>query len=300
MTDTFIDFSNALADAVERAGHAVVSVLEGGRRGVSGTLWRDSLVVATEHTIRGQQEVTIELPDGRSLPAAVVGRDPGTDIALLRATEPVASAIEFADATRLRVGQFVLAIGRRPNQCVVASHGILSALGGAWRTGHGARIDHSFRLDLLPYTGFSGGPLVDAGGRVIGVNTSGPRRTVLTVPASTVNSVVEQLIAKGRVARGYLGVALQPVNLPPAILAQTGTGIKRGLLVVMVEPGSPAEAAGITIGDVVVALDDKPLANPGDLQLALDPERIGQPARLRLIRGGKPHELTLIVRERAE
>ncbi len=300
MSNALIDLSNDLADAVERAGRNVVSVNEGGRSGVSGTLWRDGLVVTAEHTIPEQQEVTIGLPGGDSLRAGVVGRDPSTDIALLRLTQPVAAQVEFAQAAELRVGQFVLAVGRRANQGIVASHGILSALGGAWRTWHGGRIDQWFRLDLLPYTGFSGGPLVDVRGRVIGVNTSGPRRSVLTVPAATVNRVVDQLLAKGRVVRGYIGVALQPVDLPAALrpLARNTPG--RGLLVVMVEPGSPAEKAGVTLGDIVVGLGEKPLMSLGDLQAALEPEQIGQTVRLQVVRGGKADELAVLVGERSE
>lgn len=300
MTNPLIELSDALAAAVERAGRLVVSVHEGGSSGVSGTIWRDDLVVTADHTIVGQQEVTLGLADGKSLRATVLGRDAGTDIAVLKTAEPLASALAPADAAQLRIGEFVLAVGRRPNQGLVVSHGILSALGGAWRTWRGARMDHSFRLDLLPYTGFSGGPLIDARGRVIGVNTSGPRRSVLTVPASTVGRVLDQLLAKGHVARGYLGVALQPVELPAATRAKSVNASTRAMLVVMVEPGSPAEAAGVAIGDIAVALDDKPLAHAAGLLEALDPERIGQAIRLRLLRGGKPLELSLTVAERAE
>jgi S1-C subfamily serine protease len=300
VTNALMDLSDALADAVARAGQEVVSVHEGGRSGVSGTVWRDRLVVTAEHTIRGQKEVTLGLLSGESVRASVVGRDPGTDIALLKAESPFASHKEFADAGQLRVGQLVLAVGRRPNQGVVASHGILSALGGAWRTWRGTRVDQSFRLDLLPYTGFSGGPLVDARGRTIGVNTSGPRRSVLTVPASTVDRVVEQLLSKGRVARGHIGVALQPVELPAGLRGQVGRDIGRGLLVVMVEPGGPAEKAGVTVGDILAAIGDRPLSNPGELQAALDPEHIGQTILLRVIRGGQAHELAVTVAEQAE
>jgi len=300
MPNILVDLSNELADAVERAGRGVVSVNEGGRSGVSGTIWRDGLVVTAEHTIRDQEELTVGLSEGESLRAAVVGRDPSTDIALLRFKDSVAAHVEFADLAQLRVGQFVLAVGRRPNHGVVASHGIISALGGAWRTWHGGRIDQWFRLDLLPYTGFSGGPLVDAQGRVIGVNTSGPRHSVMTVPAATINRVVEQLLAKGRITRGFIGVALHPVPLPAAIRPLAGNAASRGLLVLMVEPGAPAEKAGLMIGDIVVALGDKPLTNPGDLQAALDPEQIGQTVLLRVVRGGKAHDVSLVVGERRE
>jgi len=299
MNTALIDFSNGLVSAVEQAGKSVVSVNEGGRAGVSGTVWRDGLIVTAEHTIRGQNELAIELPAGASSSATVIGRDPTTDIALLRLKDSVPATAEFADAAQLRVGQFVLAVGRRGSRGLAASHGIISALGGAWRTWRGGRIDQSFRLDLSPFTGFSGGPLVDVQGKVIGVNTSGPRRSVMTVPTATVNRVVEQLLAKGRVARGFLGVALQPVNLPN-LPASSSDGATRGLLVIMVEPGGPAEKGGLTVGDIVLALGEKPLTDTLDLQAALDPEQVGKTLKLRVLRGGQVQELALTVAERQE
>ncbi len=299
MSTVLLDLSNGFADAVERAGRSVVSVKEGGRAGVSGTLWRDGLVVTAEHTIRGQQELTIELPAGGSSSATVVGRDPTTDVALLRLKDNLPASTEFADAAQIRVGNLVLAVGRRIKHGLAASHGIISALGAAWRTWRGGRIDQWFRLDLLPFTGFSGGPLVDAQGKVIGINTSGPRRSVMTIPTATVNRVVDQLLVKGRIARGFLGVALQPVKLPGP-RSSSGAGSGRGLLVIMVEPGGPAEKGGLMIGDIVVALGDKPLADPADLQAALDPEQVGKTVQLRILRGGQAHDLSLTVAERAD
>jgi serine protease DegQ len=294
MNSALIEFSNGFADVVEKAGNIIVSVNEGGRTGVSGTLWRKDLVVTAEHTIRGQQELTIELPAGTSSSATVVGRDPTTDVAVLRLTSSLPTAPRFADPARLRVGHFVSAIGRRGKQGLAASHGIVSALGGPWRTWRGGRIDQSLHLDLFPFTGFSGGPLVDVEGRVIGINTSGPRRSVTTIPAATVNRVVDQLLAGGgRIARGFLGVALQPVK-------PSGNVSTRGLLVIMVEPGGPAEKGGVMVGDIVVALGDKPLTDTWDLHTVLDPEQVGKTLQLRILRGGQSRDLPLTVGERPE
>ena len=298
MSGTLLDLSEGFANAVERAGRSVVTVNEGGRAGVSGTIWRDGLVVTAEHTIRDEQELTIQLPTEALSFATVVGRDPSTDIALLRLKGNSPTAAEFADPRQLRVGHFVLAVGRRQGQGLAASHGILSAIGGTWRTWRGARIDQSLRLNLLPFTGFSGGPLVDVQGRVIGINTSGPRRSVMTIPTATVNSVVDQLLSKGRIARGFLGVALQPVKLPNVPAPSAGAG--RGLLVIMIEPGGPAEKGGLTVGDVVLALGDQLVAETADLQAALDPEQIGKTLKLRILRGGQPNELAVTVAERQE
>lgn len=299
MNKSLIDLSNGFAEGVERAGRGVVSVNEGGRAGVSGTVWRDGLVVTTEHTIREQQELTIELPNGESSTATVVGRDPTTDIALLRLKDTMFAPNEFFDAKPIRVGNFVLAVGRRGKEGLVASHGIISALGGPWRTWRGGRIDQWFRLDLVPFTGFSGGPLVDAEGKVIGINTSGPRRSVMTIPAATVNRIVDQLLSKGRIARGFVGLALQPVKLPNLTASSAG-GAGRGLLVVMVEPGSPAEKGGMMIGDILLTVGDKALAGTMGLQAALDPEEVGKTLKVRVLRGGQTQDLSLIIAERPE
>lgn len=268
MSSTLLDLSSGFANVVERAGRNVVSVNEGGRAGVSGTIWRDGLVVTAEHTIRGEQELTVELPDGVSSKATVIGRDATTDVALLRLKDSRPATTEFADIGQLRVGHLVLAVGRRGTQGVAVTHGIISALGGPWRTWRGGRIDQSLRLDLLPFTGFSGGPLVDAQGKVIGINTSGPRRSVMTIPTATVNRVVDQLLAKGRIVRGFLGVALQPVKAPN-LPSSTGG---RGLLVITLEPGGPAEKGGLMVGDILLALGDKPVSDASELQAILDPE----------------------------
>lgn len=291
MNSALIQLSNDVAEAIEQAGKNIVAVNEGGRSGVSGTLWRDGLVVSTEHTIRGQQELTIELPNGASSSATVIGRDATTDIALLRLKEPVPATAEFADAGQLRVGHFVLAVGRRGKHGLAATHGVVSSLGGAWRTWRGGRIDQWFRLDLMPFTSFSGGPLIDAAGKIIGINTSGAQREVMTIPAETVNRVVDQLLAKGQITRGYLGVGLQPVQLP-----KTG----RGLLVAMVDPSGPAEKAGVMVGDIIVAVAGKPLKDSAQLQVALDPEQVGTTIQLGILRGGNALDLSLTVAEREE
>lgn len=294
MNNAQIDLSNCFADAVEKAGRSVVSVNEGGRAGVSGTLWRDSLVITAEHTIRGHEEVTVDLPDGTTSTANVIGRDPATDIALLRTKDGVPAVVEFADTSELRVGNYVLAIGRRGKRGLAASHGIISTLGGQWRTWRGGRIDQWFRLDLIPFTGFSGGPLIDVAAKVIGINTSGPQRSVVTLPATTVNRTVDLLLAKGRIPRGFLGIALQPVQLP----ARASTD--RGMLVIAVEPGGPAEKAGVMVGDILVAIGGQPLSDSADLRTTIDPDQVGKTVQLRVLRGGQEREASLTVAERPD
>lgn len=297
MPGSLVEFSNELAGAVESAGAFVIAVLEGGRDGVSGTVWRDGVAVTAEHTIRGRDEVTVVLPSGEKATAALAGRDMGTDIAVLKL--PVATpAARIASDTAGRVGEIVLSVGRRGTGGLAASCGMIGAVGGPWRTWQGARIDRWFRLDLNPFPGFSGGPIVNATGEVLGMATSGPRRSALSIPSVTVNRVVAQLLERGRVPRGYIGVALQPVVLPVDAWKSLGISTDRGLLVVTVASGSAAEKAGILLGDVVVAIEGSPLRSLRSLQFELDSDRIGKAVTLDLVRGGKLIQVSVTVSEK--
>lgn len=298
MANALIEFSNELADAVERGGRSIVAVKEGGRSGVSGTVWREGVVVTAEHTIRGRDEVTVVLPSGQAVPATAAGRDRSTDIAVLRVAGTAAALPEFADASQLKVGHVVLALGRRAENSLSASYGIVSAIGGTWRTWEGGRIDQWLRLDLNPYPGFSGGPLVDAAGRVLGINTSGPRRTVLTIPGTTVNRIVDQLLSKGRITRGYIGIGGQPVAIPAGLGDKLKLRDNRGLLIVTVASGGPAEKAGLTVGDIIVSIEGNPITEPADLLALLEPETVGQTLRVRALRGGTPAEFNVTIGER--
>lgn len=297
MPGSLVEFSNELANAVDRAGASVIGVLEGGREGVSGTIWRDKLAVTAEHTIRGRDEVTVVLPSGETAQASVAARDPGTDIALLNLTS-APQAVRIADESQARVGEIVLSIGRRGNDGLAATYGLISAIGGPWRTWQGARIDRWMRLDVNPFPGFSGGPIIRASGEVLGMATSGPRRSMMTIPASTVNRVVDQLLQGGKVARGYIGVALQPVAFPAGAWESLGISGDRGLLVVTIAPGSAAEKAGIVLGDVLVSIDGSPVRSLRSLQFALDGDRIGKPVPVELVRGGRLVQTAVTVAEK--
>jgi S1-C subfamily serine protease len=175
---------------------------------------------------------------------------------------------------------------------------VISAIGGPWRTWQGARVDRWIRLDLNPFTGFSGGPIVNARGEVVGIATSGPRRSVMTIPASTVTRVVDQLLQRGRIARGYLGVGMQPVAFSDSTRQSLGIDNDRGLLVVTVAPGSSADKAGILLGDIVVSANGSPVRSSRSLQPALDSENVGKPVSLEIVRGGKLLKLSVTVGER--
>ena len=294
-----LGLSNDLAGAVERAGKAIVAVNGRQRVPSSGVLWRGGVVVTADHTVERDEEITVTLPDGRTVPATLAGRDAGTDVAVLKLDGVELAPAEIADAAALKVGHMVLAVARPGESGLSASVGVVSALGGAWRTWRGGQIDSLVRLDLTLYPGFSGGALVDAQGRVVGINTSGLSRSMgLAIPASTINRVTDQLLSKGRIARGYLGIGMQPVAVPESLKTKLNLSGDGGLIIVSVQPGGPAEQAGVMIGDILVALDGKQLNDTDDVQALLDPERIGTALQARFIRGGEPADLSITVGER--
>lgn len=290
--------SDDLATAVERAGRSVVAIHARRRIPSSGVVWQPGVVVAASHTISREEDITLTLPDGGSAPATLVGRDESTDLAVLRTEAEGLQPIERAAANALRPGSIVLAVGR-PGAGVTASLGLVSAVGGEWRTWQGGRIDRFVRLDLAIYDGFSGGALVEAGGRVLGLNTSGLARGMpLTIPASTVDQVAERILKGGRLTRGYLGLASQPVRLPDGLRQALHLAGDFGLVVVNVEPNGPADRAGVLLGDILVAIDGNPVTDPRDVLAALTPEKVGQSIRVRLLRGGQPTDLSVTVGQR--
>ena len=292
--------SNDLAGAVDRAGQSVVAIHARRRIPSSGVHWRPGIIVGAHHTIQRDEDITISLADGTSLPATLVGRDPTTDLAVLKADALTAPVAPQADAAGVRVGALVLALGR-PGPAVTASLGVISAVGGEWRTWHGGTIDRFVRLDISIYDGFSGGPLVDAGGRVLGFDTSGlSRSAALTIPGSTVNRVADQLLKDGRVTRGYLGLGMQPVRLPAALVERLRLPNDIGLMIVSAEPGGPSDRAGVLIGDIIVAVDDTNVSDPAELLALLGADRVGKTVTARLVRGGEPTTASIMVGERPQ
>jgi S1-C subfamily serine protease len=247
----------------------------------------------------------VTLADGRTVPAKLAGRDPGTDLAVLKVEAPDQSVAEAGDASALKVGHLVLAVGRREGSgesrhgSLAAGLGVVSAVGGPWRTWRGGEIDRFLRLDLAIFLGFSGGPLVDAEGRIVGINTTGlARGTGLAVPASTVDRVATELLEKGHIRRGYLGLGMMPLRLPEELKSKLDLPAANGMMVLSVEPGGPADAAGAEIGDVLVSLDGKPVCDVDDVQAALGGERLGHAVRALVVRGGASAELAITVGER--
>jgi S1-C subfamily serine protease len=292
--EALVSLSNDLAGAVERVAAAVVVVHARRRLPSTGMHWRPGVIVTADHTVRTDQDITITGSDGQTRPAVLVGRDPGTDVAVLTVGDAPFATVDRGDDAAVKVGHMVLALGYGPR----ASWGVISALGPRWRTWRGGDIDRLVRLDLVLYPGFSGGPLVDSAGRVIGMNTSGlSRETRLAVPGTTVDRVATELLKSGHVARGYLGLGMQPVPLPEPLRTQLGLTSDVGLMVVTVRPDGPAASAGMLLGDVLVALDGGAVRDLDDVQAWLGSSRIGTTVRATIVRAGTRIEIPITIGE---
>jgi S1-C subfamily serine protease len=288
-----------MAAAVERAAGAVVAVNARQRMASSGVYWRQGVVITADHSIKREDEISVTLPDGHSVPATLAGRDSGTDLAVLGLQGQELAPAEIGDASLPKTGHLVLALGRSGEGILSASLGVISTISSARRPWHSSQNDPLMRLDLVLYPGFSGGPLVDTHGRVIGINTSGLSRSMaLAIPSSTVNRVAQELLTRGYIARGYLGVGLQPVRLPGALKAKLKVSADSGVIAFSVETDGPAEKAGMLIGDVLVALAGTPVGDTNDLQAMLGAESVGKTFAASIIRGGNLAELEITVGER--
>jgi S1-C subfamily serine protease len=287
-----------LAEVVEQAAPCVVAVGARSRLTSSGIHWRSGLIITADETIKRTQEITITLPDRQTVPATLIGRDPGTDVAILQIPSSELPLAQIAETSSLKIGHLVLSLGRSDSGMVNATWGAVSALGGAWRSSYGGNIDQFVRLDLTLCPCAEGGPLVDAMGRVVGMTVSGPRRSVLAIPTATINRVVDALQEKGHLARGYLGLGMQPVRLPESLKETLGLTAPGGVIVLNVEPNSPADRGGVLIGDVLLSFNDTPVFEPGDVQAMLGWSSVGQPLKVQLLRGGTLVSVELVPVER--
>jgi S1-C subfamily serine protease len=289
--DVFRSLDQALAAAVAAAAPSVVSVSRG-RGGGTGIAWSDDLVISSSFHTPDRTRVGIGTQEGGDLDerdAEVIGRDPGTDLALLRVTGGGLTPAKLRELDGLAVGNLALAVGR-PGRTVRASLRAIGVLGPELRTPWGGRLERYVESDRQIPRGFAGGPLIDADGAVIGLNTRTlVRGADLAIPAVTLRRVVAELQSHGGVRRGYLGVGAYPAQLP-AQLAQLAGGAARGALIASVEDGGPAAAAGLVVGDILVELDGEAISGPDSLRAALG-DRPGKAVKLVVLRGGARHEL---------
>ena len=295
MTAELSALSEELADTVASVGMGVVRVEGRGRLPASGVVWtQDGVIVTANHVLERDDDIRIGLSNGESAGAALIGRDPTTDLAALRLEVDGLNPPGLSEPEGIRVGNIALALGR-PGRTVQATLGIVSALGECWRTPAGGRISRWLQTDLVMLPGFSGGPLVDASGSVIGMNTSALLRGVnVAVPIPTIRAVVEELLAYGRIRRGHLGVSFQLVRLPEGVQLDQETG----LLVASVEKGSAAEQGGLLLGDTLAAVNGEAVRHPDDLMRLLGSDSVGTNASLLILRAGEVRELSLIIGER--
>lgn len=297
-TTVLAQVSDGLAAAVETAAASTVVVSARRRFPASGIAWTDSAVLTADHVVE-RDEIEVVLPDGKKLTATVAGRDPGSDVAVLKVPAGSLTPAVHAPAGSAKVGSLVLAVGRPNSEGPMASLGVVGAVGGPWRTFRGTEVDGYLRTDTTFYPGFSGGPLIDSEGRVVGMNSSRLGRGAgLTIPVAALERIVTDLLAGGKVRRAYLGISSQVAKLPSALSTLVG-GRETGLLIVSVEQDSPADTGGILIGDILVELAGQPIADTDALQAQLGPSRIGQATPASVLRGGELKALTLTVGERS-
>jgi serine protease DegQ len=289
MSNVLVELSNAMAAAAEKAGVSTVLVNARRRMSASGIAYAADLILTADHVVEQEEGITVTLADGTEIGAKLAGRDPGSDLALLRLDRPAAKPAEIAPDAR--IGQLVLALGRPSIEGIEASLGVVSALGGPVRTPRGM-LDRYMRTDTTPYPGFSGGPLVDAEGRVVGLNTSGfGRGTALTIPAGLAWKVAEQIAKGGSVKRGYLGIRSQGVEISAAAQKALKREQPEGLVVVGVEKGSPTEASGMMVGDILVGIDGQPVNDHDELFARLSGDVVGKNIPVEILRGGQPQTL---------
>ncbi len=294
--DPLVAFSDHAAQLVERTGSSIVAV-HGGRGSSSGIHWRSGVIVTAEEVLERDEDVKITLPSGRLVEASLAGRDPSTDIAVLRFQPDGLPAASTANAAPLRPGHVVLAVGNHEG-APVASLGVVATVGGPWHSLRGGTIDNLIRVDLVLSRAAEGGALIDAQGSVVGMAVLGPRRRVLAIPTSTIDRVVDQLLAKGHVFRGYLGAGLQPLRRGRPSHDPQPAGSVRGVLVVSIDPDGPAARAGLLVGDIVMTWNAKPIDRVRDVMHLLGVDSVGATVDLQLIRGGAPTTLKVALGER--
>jgi S1-C subfamily serine protease len=279
--------SNEVAQITAEAGKQVVAVV-GRRHPSSGVVFQRDAIITVDHALRRDDDISVIIGPGETIKASVAGRDPGSDLAVLRLSQPVnAPPARWSTNQAVRVGELVLALGRTWRGNVVASAGILSGvIPSPWKTWRGGELDQFIRPDLKLYPGFSGGPLIASNGEFLGINTAGLHRSGITVPAATVVRVGKELLEKGSVQRPYLGLGMQPVALPESLRSKLNLSASEGLMVVYLEPGGPADKANVMIGDVLLEVGGQPLSDSEGMQDLLRGKSVGQELEIQAVRAG--------------
>ncbi|MEL6940809.1 MAG: S1C family serine protease [Cyanobacteria bacterium J06598_1] len=306
MDTAFETLSQDLSDIITRTSRSIVAI-RGRRSAGTGIHWRQGLVVtsceALNEGLNTGGGFKLSLPDGQTVDSELVGADATTDVAVLALPEGIDLPLAVTgDAKTLAMGQLVSSVGysmgRGRRSRLFSALGMVSQVGDAWRSQSGGHVDQYIEVDLRIRRGSAGCPLINHSGQVVGFNTFGPRRKVLTIPAATVTAVVDQLQQRGKISKGYLGLGMQAIPLPENVRSQHNLTNEVGIMVISVEPNSAADTAGMVIGDVMVALGNETLENLRQVQTFLGPQSVGQPLSITLLRGGQLQTVTVTVGER--
>jgi S1-C subfamily serine protease len=297
MANPLTDFSNGVTSAVAKAGASTILVDARKRYPASGIAYAEDLILTADHVVTREEDIKVLLPDGKSLAATIAGRDPGSDLAVLRLSEKALAPAKTSE--EVKVGQLVLALGRPNSEGMQASWGIVTSVHGPTRTFRGGMLEEFIRTETTPYPGFSGGPLINTEGDVLGLNTSGlTRGSSLTIPVKVAWRVADTLARNGSVKRGYLGVRTQVVEIPEAARQALKREQEHGLLVLWLEEGGPADQGGLFVGDILTAVNGPPVGDPDDLFSALTAETVGKSIAVEVLRGGRPETVHVMVGER--
>jgi S1-C subfamily serine protease len=291
-------FSQALIELVERTASGVVAVKAAPYRVVSGVILDRNLIAVSDHSLRREGQISIQTANGAQAEATILGRDPSLDLGFLKVEKEALKPLASADPASLKAGTLAAVVGLTIDAGPSASLGILGAVSGSRRTWRGGTLDHFFRLDVNLYPSQSGAAVVDANGQLIGLATPGLlRHSAVAVPVATLRRIADELVKEGRIRHGYLGVGLHPVAIA-GLKAKLGLTSESGLILLSVEPGSPADSAGWLVGDILISLDGRPLADVDELQTALRGDAVGRTLKASLLRGGELVETQVVVSER--
>jgi S1-C subfamily serine protease len=291
--------SQALVDLVARASTGVVAVKAAAYRTASGVALGNNLIAAAHHAVKRDSGISLQTAAGAQSTGTVIGREPGLDLAILRADDLNVEPLAFRDPASIKAGELAAVIGLTTDVGASASLGIMGAVGGPRRTWRGGTLDQFLRLDVNLYPSQSGGAVMDADGALIGMATPALlRHSGVAIPVSTLNRIADELLKQGRIRRGYLGVGMQTVTIPISLRERLGFSHEYGLMVLSVEHESPAEKAGWQLGDILLTLNDSPVLDVDELQAVLRGDSVGRKIKTLLIRGGEKVQGEITIEER--
>lgn len=298
-TSELAGLSQSFVDLVAKTTSGVVAVKAAPYRVVSGICIREDIFAVADHSLRREDRVPVHNAAGDHFSTTILGRDPGVDIAFLKADGLAAKPLATADPASLKPGSLAVVVGLTLDVGPSASIGILGAVGGPRRTWRGATLDHFYRLDVNLYPSQSGAAVVNHSGELIGLATPALlRHSAVAVPLPTIHRILDELLTTGRIREGYLGVGMQPIPIPANLREKAALASESGLIVLNVVSGSPADEAGVQLGDILIALEGKSVSDVDELQAALRGENVGRSLQAMFIRGGETVTTQIAVAER--